>query len=123
MLSLPLMHLAVPKISEPTQLQHTDLQILIKNPEDNLFECYPDFATDEIFIRCNWAAEPCLVSIDFHDTENRHTYKLRRTLARGVQTLKFDVKNFTPGPYYVFIGNDEWNKVLDAGFVKVMNNK
>ncbi len=94
-----------------------------KLSEDDLFECYPDFATDEVFLRCNWTQAPCLVNIDFHDTENKRTYKMRRTLAKGVQTLRFDVKNFATGPYYVFIGTEDWNKVLDAGFVKVTNDK
>jgi hypothetical protein len=99
------------------------INIKIKLTDGDLFECYPDFASEEVFLRCNWTQAPCLVNIDFHDTENKRTYKMRRTLAKGVQTLRFDVKNFSPGPYYVFIGTEDWNKVLDAGFVKVTNNK
>jgi hypothetical protein len=108
-------------ISSPRNKEKVSIKS--KLTDNDLFECYPNFASDEVFLRCNWTQAPCVVNIDFHDTENKRTYKMRRTLAKGVQTLRFDVKNFSPGPYYVFIGTEDWNKVLDAGFVKVTNGK
>ncbi len=107
----------------PTEPDSNELIINNVSQEDSLFECYPNFASDEVFVRCQWTGEPCVISFDFQDTENQRTYKMRRTLTKGTQTLKFDVRNFSPGPYYIFVGNDNWNKVLDASFVKVKNNK
>lgn len=87
--------------------------------DNNFFECYTDFVTEELLLKCQWTDKPCVLTFKFEDTQGHKVYKMEQAVATGTQNLRFDIKAFAPGPYRICVINLNNNNILNLIFVKV----